>query len=132
MLFVGLDLDLLDERLAVCRLEPGSGVADWAASGAFSSVTRTPDEVSVVCSDSRVPEGVRAERGWRALKARGPFPFGLTGILASLAAPLAEAGIGVFAIATYDTDFLLVREFELDQAVEALTTAGHSVHRVPS
>jgi hypothetical protein len=91
------------------------------------SVTRTPDELSVVCDASAVPDDVRCERGWRCLRVAGAMPFTLVGVLASLTAPIAAAGVGVFALSTFDTDYLLVKESDFARAVEALRTAGHTV-----
>lgn len=116
-----LTLSILTTPLAVARLDPASGVPPWVDwSGPLVSVTRTAEEVSVVCADGCVPEGVRAERGWRALKVDGPLDFALTGILARLAVPLAEAGISIFAVSTFDTDYVLVRAETLDEAVATL------------
>ena len=112
--------------LAVCRLAPDAVVPDWAA-GPFVSVTRTPEELSVVCDEAGVPDGVRAERGWRALELEGPIDFNLTGVLAGLTVPLADAGISVFVISTFDTDWLLVREPQLPDALTALRQAGCEV-----
>jgi hypothetical protein len=123
-----LELLILDDRLAVCRLDQGSGVPSWATSGDFFSVTRTPEELSIVCQESIVPEGVRAEKGWRVLRVVGTFEFSTVGILASLTTPLAEAGIGLFALSTFDTDYLLVKEHDLDRAVGALRAYSHVVH----
>ena len=122
-----LELLILDEHLAVCRLDRGNGVPSWATSGDFFSVTRTPEELSFVCQESIIPEGVRAEKGWRVLRVVGTFEFSMVGILASLATPLAEAGIGLFALSTFDTDYLLVKEENLGSAVEALRAYGHVV-----
>ena len=93
----------------------------------FVSITRREDELSIVCADERVPAGVRAERGWRALEVEGPLDFGMVGILHALTGPLARAGISVFAVATFDTDVLLVREETLSRAVDALREAGYVV-----
>ncbi len=121
-----LHLQLLEGTLAVCRLEPRSAVPDWALSaGPLCSVTRTPEELSVVCPEARVPAGIRCERGWRALKVQGPLDFGLTGILDALTDPLARADISIFALSTYDTDYLMVREANLDAALQTLRAAGH-------
>ena len=121
-----LRLTVLPEKLAVCRLGPAEDVPQWVA-GAFTSVTRTPDELSIVCDDQAVPPHVRAERGWRLLRVEGPLPFELTGIAAAFVTPLADARISVFPIATFDTDYLLVKEECLAAAVEALRSAGHDV-----
>jgi len=88
-------------------------------------VVRTGDELSIVCAEDRIPDGVRAERGWLALKLEGPFPFVMTGVLASFLQPLAEAEIPIFAISTFDTDYVLIKPEHLEAAVEALGAAGH-------
>jgi hypothetical protein len=88
-----LRLSVLEERLAVCRLDPGSETPAWALAAPFFSVTRTADELSVVCSEQDVPPEVLCERGWRALKLEGPFEFGTIGVLTSMAVPLAEGGL---------------------------------------
>ena len=91
------------------------------------SVTRTPDELSIVCSEASVPPTARAQRGWRALEVQGPLDFSLTGVLAALTAPLAQARISIFALSTYDTDYLLVPGEDLARACATLTAAGHTV-----
>lgn len=122
-----LHLQLLPETLAVCRLEPDCPVPDWATQGSFYSITRTTEETSVVCPEWAVPQDARAERGWRILKVGGPLNFSLTGVLACLTKPLAEANVSVFALSTYDTDYLLIRERDVRAAVAALRGAGHRV-----
>ena len=99
----------------------------WAATSSFLSFTRTADEDSLVCEEGRVPEGLSAQKGFRALRADGKLPFHLTGVLASLAIPLADAGVPIFVVSTYDTDYLLVPETMLARATVALREAGHSV-----
>lgn len=120
-------LQVLSERLAVCRLAPEAAVPAWAWTGPVACVARTAGELSIVCAEAAVPAGVAAERGWRALGVAGPLDFGLTGVLAALAAPLAEAGIPLFALSTYDTDYLLVRAEALAEACRVLRAAGHTV-----
>ncbi len=124
---VSLRLSLLEESLAVCRLAPDSEVPPWATAGELFSVTRTPEELSVVCPEARVPPDTTCERGWRALMVEGTLDFSLVGVLSSLAAPLAENGVSIFAISTYRTDYLLVKEETLDLAVAALRGRGHEV-----
>jgi hypothetical protein len=102
-------------------------VPDWATTNGLFSVTRTPDELSVVCPQASVPEGVERERGWCVLKLEGPFEFSEVGVLASVTAPLAEAGVGIFAVSTFDTDYVLVKEEQLDPAVAALRGWSHEV-----
>ena len=122
-----LTLTILPGVLAVCRLDPGERVPEWAWAEEPACVARTRDELSVVCRADAVPEGVRAEGGWRCLKAEGPFDFALTGILAAILAPLAAGGIPIFAFSTYDTDYIMVKAENLERAAEALRAAGHRV-----
>lgn len=106
-------------RLAICRYAPDASLPGLAhlRGTPFWSVTRTPDELSVVCDEQRIPNGeARIERGWRAFMLEGPLPFGLTGIVSGLTAPLAAAGVPVFVISTFDTDWLLVKTVDLDRA----------------
>jgi hypothetical protein len=124
----GLDLRVLPGALAVARLHPDEPPPAWAApAGALHALVRTADELSIVCADEAVPPGVQAERGFRAIAVAGPLDFGLTGVLAALAVPLAEAGVPIFAVSTFDTDHLLVRAARLDAAIAALRAAGHRV-----
>lgn len=122
-----LDLSVLGGTLAICRLSPDTSLPDWLPEDGFLSVTRTADELSIVCLEDAVPELVTASRGWRALRVEGPLDFSLTGVMASLAAPLAEAEISLFAIATYDTDYVLVSEENLLRALDVLRAAGHRI-----
>ena len=119
-------LRLLPDTLAIVRLEQGAERPAWA-SGEFCSVTRTASALSIVCADSQVPENCRAERGWRALEVQGPIAFDVTGVLASLASALSGAGVSLFSISTYDTDYLLVRAADLEDATAALAAAGWRV-----
>ena len=114
---------LLDGLFAVARLDADADVPPWAHRGAFTSITRTPHELSIVCPEEAVPPEVQVEPGWRALKVPGPIPFEQVGVLAGLAAPLAAAGISIFALSTYDTDYVLVKEADLDRALAALGAA---------
>ena len=120
-----LTLSLLSDTFAICRLEPDADIPSWALAGDFYSITRTVEELSLVCLQEVVPEGTRAEKGYRCLKVEGPLDFSLTGILSSLTIPLAQAGISVLATSTFDTDYLLVKDAQVDRAVQELTHAGH-------
>ena len=122
-----LELEVLPGTFAVCRLAADAALPEWAARGPFVSLTRTQAELSVVCPQHDVPAGVRAEAGWRCLRVKGPLGFGVTGILASLASPLASTGVSIFVLSTYDTDYLLVQERDLDRGIDALERAGHGV-----
>lgn len=109
----------------MCQLAADAPFPSWAEEGGFFCVTWTSTELSIVCEEDRVPEGVRVERGWVALKLAGPFPFSMTGVLASFLEPLAEGSIPIFAISTFDTDYVLVKREGLRRAVSALEAAGH-------
>jgi hypothetical protein len=122
-----LTLSILPDSLAICRLSPEADVPEWALIGEFVSITHTGDELSIVCAEQSVPPDVKADREWRALKVEGPLDLALTGVLASLANPLAEAQINLFAVSTFDTDYLLVKGYNLARACEALRQAGHVV-----
>ncbi len=122
-----LVLDVLEGAFAVVRLNPDDSVPRWARGGALWSITQTPEELSIVCRSERVPPGLRTEGPFKALKIRGPLDFNLTGILASLADPLAAAGLSIFALSTFDTDYVLVPEAGLGRALAALESAGHQV-----
>jgi hypothetical protein len=124
-----LTLVALEGAFVICRLAADAPLPDWAASGSFVSITRTAEELSVVCREGAVPEAVRCERGWRCLRVAGTLDFSLTGVLASLLGPLADAGVSVFGLSTFDTDYLLVKEKDLPRATEALRRAGHSFRR---
>ena len=125
-----LPLELLPDTLAICRLDASAPLPAWTeASSGFLTVSRTPAELSITTSESAVPAGVACQRGYRAFRVRGPLPLDLIGILASIADPLAAVGVSIFAISTYDTDYVLVKEGDLDLAVGALKRAGHQVTR---
>ena len=123
-----LPLELLPDTLAICRLEPGVPLPVWAAEPSrFLTVSRTTEELSITTLQSTVPPGVACERDYRALRVRGPLPLNLIGILAAIADPLAAAGLSIFAISTYDTDYVLVKERDLEPALQALRRAGHQI-----
>jgi uncharacterized protein len=122
-----LELTLLPQHFAIARLAAGSSVPSWATQGPFFSISRTPDELSVVTETSNVPVGVQSQSGWRIFKVQGPFVLTEVGVLASLASPIAEAGVSLFAISTFDTDYLLISADQLEKASKALERAGHKV-----
>jgi hypothetical protein len=119
----------------VCQLAPGAAIPKWGSQGEFFGATRTSDELSIVCPEEACSNNqltsdqsqavTRIERGWLALKLEGPFPFSVTGVLASFLQPLAEAQIPIFAISTFDTDYVLIKQDNLNQAIAALAAAGH-------
>jgi hypothetical protein len=126
----GFSLRVLPGALAIARLAGDAALPAWAASagGPLWAVVRTAGELSIVCDQDAVPAGVPAQRGRRALEVAGPLDLSMTGVLAALTVPLAQAGVPVFALATYDTDYLLVGEDRLSDAAAALRGAGHRVH----
>jgi hypothetical protein len=114
---------------AICKLPSGSVIPAWATEGDVFNVSRTADELSVVCRQEMVPEGTHCENGWRCVRVAGSMPFTQVGVLASLTSPMARAGVGVFAFSTFDTDYLLVKAGQFLEAVAALRAAGHRVER---
>lgn len=122
-----LSLSLLPDMYAVCQFHPDKHIPYWALIGNFVSLTRTPQELSIVCQQDNVPAEIEAERGWRCVQVQGAFDFSVSGVNASLAVPLAEADISVLAIATYSTDYLLLKEKDVERALQVLKHFGHSV-----
>ena len=122
-----LTLRLLPGEFAICRLEPQSAIPDWIGPGGFVSITRTAEELSIVCAAGQPPRDVRHEGGWRLLQLVGPFPFSAVGVLSSVLEPLATGGISVLAIGTFDTDYVLVKTYDLNGARDRLHNAGHTV-----
>ena len=114
-------------RLAIVWLDPGSGVPSWASTGSLSAVVRTSEELTIVCDQMVVPETMKSERDWVALRVEGPLPFSMTGVLARLLEPLAAEQISVFVLSTFDTDYILVKADESDRALEALCREGHRI-----
>ena len=122
-----MKLHTLDELYAIVRLEPDAELPDWVRGGHFWSVTRSENELSVVCREEDVPTDASAERGWCALELAGPLDFSLTGVVAALVTPLADAAVPILVLSTFETDYLFVRERDLERSVDALADAGHSV-----
>lgn len=113
----------------ICRLPASAAAPAWAGVGELTSITRVGPELSVVCAAQEVglEPGLKQERGWRVLRVNGPLAFDLVGVLASIVTPLARAGLPVFSISTFDTDYLMVRQTDLEPALAALREAGHDV-----
>jgi uncharacterized protein len=135
-----LNLSLLEGRYVVLQLEPNASIPAWALGGEFFSVSKTGEELSIVCLESNLPTNLptnaptnlpdlRLERDWACLKLQGPFEFSLTGILLSVLEPLAQVNIGIFALSTFNTDYVLVKAENLERAIAALEGAGHRVSR---
>jgi hypothetical protein len=117
-------LELLTDTFAICRLDPDAPIPDWAQ-GDFVSITRTQEELSIVCRREDVRDDVQAERGWRCLRIVGKLDFSLVGVIANITKVLADVGLSVFVMSTYDTDYFLVRQQDVDQTVGVLKDAGH-------
>ena len=126
---MGLTLLVLPQTFAVCRLASDAGLPEWAKEGNFRSISWTSDELSIVCEEMLVPWEVRAERGWRGFKIEGPLDFALVGVLLQLAEPLAKAGISLYSISTFDTDYILVKSDRFPDACSALTEFGHCIRQ---
>src|SRR5687768_15806454 len=118
---------VLPDLFAVCRLDKDAPIPIWATVGTLFSITRTADELSIVCRQSLVPDSTRCEGGWRCLRVAGTMDFSMIGVIASFSRLLAEADIGIFVLSTFDTDYLLVKADNLNKAVAALRASGHAV-----
>ena len=123
-------LMLLPNQYAICQLLPDAGVPDWARGDDLLALIRTADEFTIVCENLDIPEGVPVEPGWRALKVAGPLQFSMVGVLASLSDTLAKNNVSIFVISTFDTDYVLLKEAQLDVAISALESQGHRVDKL--
>jgi putative intracellular protease/amidase len=120
-------LTVLEDAYAICRLDRDAPIPAWASAGRFISFSRTPDELSIVCPQDRVAKGIQCVRDWRCLRVVGPIDLSEVGVLAALLTPLAEAGVSVFTVSTFDTDYLLVKAENLPRALDALRQHGHVI-----
>jgi hypothetical protein len=122
-----LTMKLIKEKYGVCRLDKIELIPEWAKNSDFFSITKTCDELSIVCSQDSIPEEIKCERDWRILKIEGPLDFSLIGILASISTILAQKGISIFAISTYDTDYILVKNKDIANAIESLINERYEI-----
>lgn len=122
-----LKLKLLKDMYGVCRLNNNSKIPEWGSKGEFSSITRTEDELSIVCLQNNIPEGIQCEKSWKVFKIEGPLDFSLIGILSAISSLMAEKGISIFAISTYDTDYILIKDKELNKAIEVLSNDKYEI-----
>ena len=125
-----LTITVHPELYAICRLEPDAELPKWASGEKFLTISRTQSELSVVSEEKWVPGETHAERKRRLMQVEGTLPFSLTGVLAAIAGPLAEAEVSIFAVSTYDTDYVLVAENDLEKAIAVLEGAGHAIQRI--
>jgi hypothetical protein len=124
---MNLSLIVLDNAYAVSKLPFGEEIPSWLGNQEFSAVIRVRNELSIVCIESLVPSSVLSDRGWRVLEVVGPLPFSLIGIMADITRLLAEAGVSVFVLSTYDTDYLLIKQDQLKVAIDALEQEGYDI-----
>lgn len=122
-----LTMKLLKEKYGVCRLEKTELIPEWAQKSDFFSITRTSDELSIVCLQDDIPNDIKYENDWRILKIEGPLDFSLIGILASISSILAQKEISIFAISTYDTDYILVKNNDIDNAIVSLKKERYEI-----
>lgn len=122
-----LSLLVLEETFAICSMKKDSPLPEWAISSDFYSITRTRSELSIVCPQNKIPAGTEINKNWRCLSVQGPLGFDITGILASLSMPLAAAGVSIFVFSSYETDHIMVKNYDLEKAAEVLRNAGHEV-----
>jgi uncharacterized protein len=117
----------LPDLYAIVRRPPQAPIPEWATKGDFTSITRTTDELSIVCAANNLPADLHSESHWICLELEGPFPFSQTGVLLSFIEPLSNNGVPIFAISTFDTDYVLISKDHIDQAVDLLREAGHEL-----
>jgi ribosomal protein S18 acetylase RimI-like enzyme len=121
-------LEPMDQILAVCRFDAAATIPVWALQSSFFSISKIAGDLSITCAQADVPPGIKSEGDWRALKVKGPLDFALTGVLSSIAQPLAAAEISIFAISTFDTDYVLVKEENFERAIQILILSDHTMH----
>jgi hypothetical protein len=122
-----LQLSLLDEIYGICVFENGTPIPEWAAAASFCSITRTQKELTVVCPQNIIASDCECDADWMCFRVDGSFDLNQIGVISSLAAPLAQAGISIFVVSSYDTDYILVKKGKGEQAVTVLTNSGHSI-----
>ena len=122
-----LNMRLLQEKYGVCRLEINEEIPKWAINSQFYSITKTQDELSIVCPQNNIPSNIKYEADWRILKVEGPLDFSLIGILSSISNILANNKISIFAISTYDTDYILVKDKDVENAIKVLSNENYHV-----
>ncbi|MCB2358251.1 ACT domain-containing protein [Clostridium estertheticum] len=122
-----LTMKLLNEKFSVCRLNKNEQMPEWVKDSSFYSITKTSDELSIVCSQDSIPSNIKCEKDWRILKVEGPLDFSLIGIISSISTILALKRISIFAVSTYDTDYILVKNKDIDNAILALSNERYEI-----
>lgn len=122
-----LSIKLLKEKYGVCRLNKNEAIPSWALQGDFYSITKTEDELSIVCLQDNIIENIKCEKDWRVLKIEGPLDFSLVGILSKISTLMANNSISIFAVSTYDTDYILIKEKDINRAIKVLNNDSYEV-----
>ena len=122
-----LTMKLLKENYGVCRLDKTESIPEWTQNSDFLSITKTLDELSIVCTQDSIPNNIKCENNWRILKVEGPLDFSLIGIISSISNVLAQQKISMFAVSTYDTDYILVKDKDIDNAIASLSIVGYEI-----
>jgi hypothetical protein len=125
-----LILSVLKDKFVVCRIDSFKQIPDTILQSPFYSITKTADEISIVCPEEFSPDNSLCERNWKCFKIHGPLDFAQTGIIASMTTPLAAARISVFAFSTYDTDYIMVKDADVELAIDILIKSGHEIHKL--
>ena len=125
-----LSLSSIPDRFAVCQIDHQAKIPDWAFEGEFSFISRTPDELSIICPAKFVPPDIQYVAGWRGLKIEGPFDFNEIGVLAAITAPLAQGDISLLTVSTYDTDYIFLQEAQFETAGDILEAVGHKIDAI--
>jgi len=123
-----LNLKLLKDKYSVCRLNKDDEIPKWIFNEEFFSITKTEDELSIVCLQDKIKEDIKCERDWKILKIEGPLDFSLIGILSKISTLMANNNISIFAISTYDTDYILIKEESIDKAIEILENNNYNIN----
>lgn len=122
-----LTIKLLKEKYVVCRLNKNEAIPSWALQGDFYSITKTEDELSIVCLQDNIIDNIKCEKDWRVLKIEGPLDFSLVGILSKISTLMANNSISIFAVSTYDTDYILIKEKDINRAIKVLNNDNYEV-----
>lgn len=125
-------ISVFSDKYGVCRLDTHEEIPSWAKEGEFYSITKTRDELSVICLEKNIPASIRCERDWRIMKMEGPLDFSEIGILTGMITPLAQNGISILAVSTFDTDYVLVKNDKLADARRVLEKTGFNILDLPA
>ncbi len=122
-----LKLSLLKDKYGICTLPATTPIPDWALMQSLISITRTKEELTIVCRQDIIPSQCKCDLNWRCFKVDGTFDLNQTGVISSISSPLADAGISIYVISTYNTDYFMVQEDKVNQTISVLSNSGHSI-----